>query len=231
MDKKAKSPSIKEADLFEPVKEHLETLGYKVNGEIHSCDLVAQKDEELLVVELKKQLNLEVILQAVERQKISETVYIAVLKPEKFRKDSKLKRICHMLRRLEIGLMFVSLKKLPGTVEVVQLAEAFDRNKSRSQNKRKRNLVESEFSRRQTKTTGGVTRTKVMTAFREASISVANEIERLGESKCKDLVHLGLDNKKVQTILYKNYYGWFKRTGQGIYNVSDQWHKEKDQYQ
>lgn len=231
MDKKAKSPSIKEADLFEPVKEHLETLGYKVNGEIHSCDLVAQKDEELLVVELKKQLNLEVILQAVERQKISETVYIAVLKPEKFRKDSKLKRICHMLRRLEIGLMFVSLKKLPGTVEVVQLAEAFDRNKSRSQNKRKRNLVESEFSRRQTKTTGGVTRTKVMTAFREASISVANEIERLGESKCKDLAHLGLDNKKVQTILYKNYYGWFKRTGQGIYNVSDQWHKEKDQYQ
>lgn len=227
---------IKESDLYEPVKQYLESKGYKVNGEIHSCDLVGQKDAELLVVELKKQLNLEVILQAAERQKIAEVVYIAVLKPGDFKKNAKYKRICHLLRRLEIGLILVSfkqtasLKPMSSAVEVVQLAEAFDRHKSQIQNKKKRRRVENELLNRNTQTTGGISKTQVMTSYREQAILIAKELERHEHCKPKDLSHLELPNKKVQTILYSNYYGWFNRVDKGIYTVSDLWHREREKY-
>ena len=233
---KVTAKDIKESDLYEPVKLYLESKGYKVNGEIHSCDLVGQKGTELLVVELKKQLNLEVILQAAERQKIAEIVYIAVLKPANFKKNAKYKRICHLLRRLEIGLILVSLKKsseskpLNAAVEVVQLAEAFDRLKSQTQNKKKRKRVENELLSRTAQTTGGISKTQVMTAYREQAILIAKELERQECCKPKDLSHLGLPVKKVQTILYSNHYGWFNRIDKGIYKISNVWISEREKY-
>lgn len=233
---KVTAKDIKESDLYEPVRQYLESKGYKVNGEIHSCDLVGQKEAELLVVELKKQLNLEVILQATERQKIAEIVYIAVLKPADFKKNAKYKRICHLLRRLEIGLMLVSFKtassskSISSGVEIVQLAEAFDRHKSQIQNKKKRKRVENELLSRNAQTTGGISKTQVMTAYREQAIVIAKELERHEYCKPKDLSHLGFPNKKVQTILYSNYYGWFNRVDKGIYTVSDLWLSERGKY-
>lgn len=217
------NPSIMESDLFLPVKDHLEGLGYNVNGEVMNCDLLANKDEEWLVVELKKTLNLEVILQAAERQKISDVVYIAVLKPENFHKNAKYKRICHLLRRLEIGLMLVKFKGKGSSVEVVQIAEPFDRVKSQRVNQKKRTKTQEEFKKRKTQSVGGITRTKIMTAYREQAIEIAKILEIKGPSKPKDLTEMGLDSKQVQNILYKNYYGWFNRLGQGIYETSEAW--------
>ena len=59
-------PKMKETDLYPPVKRYLEGQGYAVKGEIHDCDVVAVRgDEAPVIVELKLNLNLEVILQAV----------------------------------------------------------------------------------------------------------------------------------------------------------------------
>jgi hypothetical protein len=222
---------IKESDLYMPVQAYFESLGYEVNGEIHSCDLVAKYEEEILVVELKKTLNLEVILQAAERQKIAETVYVAVLKPKNFKKSQKYKRICHLLRRLEIGLMLVTLTTDKCHVEVVQVAESFDRHRSRQANKRKRVQLEKEFSKRKTKTTGGVTKTKIMTAYREDAVAIAKEMERLEVVKPKELIFLGLTTQRVQTILYHNHYGWFERVERGIYRITEQWLLDKQLYE
>lgn len=216
-------PCIMESDLFLPVQTYLQSLGYAVNGEVKSCDVLANKDEEWLVVELKKTLNLEVILQAAERQKISDLVYIAVLKPEKFNKSSKYKRICHLLRRLEIGLMLVKLDGKGSQVEVVQRAEPFDRLKSQRVNQKKRVKTQEEFKKRKSQSVGGVTRTKVMTAYREQAIEIAELLEEKGPSQPKNLTILGVDSKQVQNILYKNYYGWFNRLGKGIYETSEAW--------
>ena len=48
------------------MKRFLESQGYEVKGEVGNCDVAAVRgDEELVVVELKQSLNLELVLQAV----------------------------------------------------------------------------------------------------------------------------------------------------------------------
>ncbi len=226
----ANKAEIKESDLYAPVRDYLQDLGYFVNGEINSCDIVAQKSDEMLVVELKKSLNLEVILQATERQKIADTVYIAVLKPKNIFKNKKYKRICHLLRRLEIGLMLVTIKPEGSRIEIVQTAEVFDRIKSRQMNQKKRKQVELEFGKRKTQTTGGVTKTKITTAYREEAVVIAKAIELAGPSTPKSLQYLEIPARRIQNILYGNYYGWFERVETGIYNITDRWEIEKDLY-
>ena len=67
-----------ETDLYPPIKTMLEQQGFVVKGEIKQCDVMALRDEQMLVVELKTTLNLTLILQAVERLALTEFVYIAV---------------------------------------------------------------------------------------------------------------------------------------------------------
>ena len=224
----SESKILLESDLYAPVSAYLEMLGYEVNGEINSCDIVAMKADEMLVVELKKTLNLEVILQATERQKIAESVYVAVQKPKNIYKNKKFKRICHLLRRLEIGLMLVTIKGNEQKVEVFQVAETFDRIKSRQMNQRKRKQVETEFTKRKSKTTGGVTKTKITTAYREEAVSIARAIEVNGTSAPKNLVFLGISRQRIQSILSGNYYGWFERVDKGIYQTTQAWQQEKE---
>ena len=84
---------ILEEDLYDPVKDFLLQKGYKVNGEVKDCDVTAMKDESLIVVELKKNLSVTLISQAVKRQKVADSVYIAIPKPLKFRMNGKWKDI------------------------------------------------------------------------------------------------------------------------------------------
>jgi hypothetical protein len=67
-----------ETDLYRPVKQFLEAQGYAVKGEIGPCDVVAVRGGEApVVVELKERLSLSLILQAVDRLTVSDTVYVA----------------------------------------------------------------------------------------------------------------------------------------------------------
>lgn len=218
---------LKESDLFMPIYEYFEELGYLVNGEVKGCDLVAVKDDELIVVELKKTLNLDVILQGVERQKIGDLVYIAAFKPKNFKKNQRFKRICHLLRRLEMGLIFVSFIKERPVVEVVLTAEPFDRVKSRSSHSKRRTSTLKEMSMRKTKTVGGITRTKIITAYREQAIEIAYFLEAEGPTSPKNVKCDNIDKNKIQSILSKNYYGWFSRIDRGIYQVTTQWQQDK----
>ena len=70
---------LSESDLYLPVKRFLESQGYEVKGEVGDCDVAAVRgDEELVVVELKLSLNLELVLQAVDRLVVTSKVYVGV---------------------------------------------------------------------------------------------------------------------------------------------------------
>ena len=59
---------LRESDLYAPVRDYLEGLGYEVRGEVRGCDIAAVRDGELIVVELKTGFTLELIYQALDRQ-------------------------------------------------------------------------------------------------------------------------------------------------------------------
>ena len=72
-----------ESDLYGPVRDYLQDLGYEVKGEVKSCDVTAMRDGELIVVELKRGFTLELIYQAINRQRVADGVYVAVPLPKR----------------------------------------------------------------------------------------------------------------------------------------------------
>jgi len=98
-----------ESDLYRPVHDYLVEQGYTVRSEVRNCDIVAAKGGDLIVIELKRAINLSLIAQAVERQKITDSVYVAVPRPSNMRNwQVQTKTVQGLLRRLEIGLILVS---------------------------------------------------------------------------------------------------------------------------
>lgn len=222
---------IKEEDLYDPIKDYFEGLGYKVNGEVKNCDVTALKDDQLIVVELKKNLTVALLSQAVDRQRTADLVYIAIPKPKKFKLNAKWRDILHLLRRLELGLIFVSFKKDLNVVEVVQHPLPFDRNKSMQINKRKRNLLVKEIEgRNRDLNKGGSRGKKLVTAYREAAIFIACCLKEYGALSPKKLRQLGCDEKKTTSILYENHYGWFQRIEKGIYSITEEGLKDLQEY-
>ena len=71
--------AIRETDLYAPIKLLLESQGYEVKSEIGAADVVAVREQEdPVIVELKTGFSLSLFHQAVERQKITDAVYVAV---------------------------------------------------------------------------------------------------------------------------------------------------------
>ena len=68
----------RETDLYAPVKAHLEAAGYEVKAEIGPADVMGVQGDAIVVVELKAGFSLKLLQQAVARQSITETVYVAV---------------------------------------------------------------------------------------------------------------------------------------------------------
>ncbi|NOX30220.1 MAG: hypothetical protein GXP35_09250, partial [Actinobacteria bacterium] len=70
---------VRETDLYGPVKALLKSQGYEVKGEIGAADIVGVRgDEPPVVIELKTQFSLALFHQAIDRQSITDVVYVAV---------------------------------------------------------------------------------------------------------------------------------------------------------
>lgn len=197
-----------ETELYEPVKKLLEEKGYTVKGEVGDCDVyAATPDGKTLAVELKVRLNLDVIIQAAQRQKVSDSVYIAVPSPRK----SGLKRwqnICHLLRRLEIGLITVK----PEGANITFEAKAFDRAAAYRRSKKTREKIEEEFSLRHGDLNVGGTKGKTVTLYRERAVLIAALTDKYGKIRFMDVPYM-TGNPKASAIIKNNYYGWFEHDG------------------
>lgn len=213
--KKAKSTAFRETDLYDPVRKFLSAQGYTVRGEVVGCDVAATRNGELVVVELKRSITTALLMQAAERQKLADTVYVAVVRPENMGRGSRWKGLSHLLRRLELGLMIVSFTGRNPRVEVVFDPKPY----KRPHNARKRHRVLAEMEGRSADhNIGGSNRRKLLTAYREQALFLAHCLDRLGPLSPRALRALGAGPKTLP-ILYHNVYGWFEHVGRALYDV------------
>jgi hypothetical protein len=68
-----------------------------------------------------------------------------------------------------------------------------------------------------------------MTAYKENAVYIACCLEMYGQLSPRKLRELGTGNK-TQSILGKNYYGWFERVERGIYKLSKKGHEVFSMY-
>jgi len=110
---------MKESELYPPLKRFLESQDYEVKGEVLDCDALAVRGKEApVVVELKLTLNLDVVLQAVERLALTPKVYIGVPKQCNILNRQR-KRIIKLLRMLGLGLIMIDSDRKTNGVEVL----------------------------------------------------------------------------------------------------------------
>jgi hypothetical protein len=72
---------MSETSLYPAVKHFLEGAGFCVKGEIKGCDAVAVQDGgqlRLAIVEMKLGFNLDLLLQAMDRMRVADEVWLAV---------------------------------------------------------------------------------------------------------------------------------------------------------
>ena len=196
------------------MKRYLEAAGYAVKGEVGGCDLVGLCEGEpplVVICELKQAFNLELVLQAVDRQAQSDEVWIAARLSPTGKGRERDRRFRDLCRRLGLGMLGVSAGD---HVEIIvsPLAPMPKRNT------RKRNrLVEEHRRRKGDPTSGGSTRQPIMTAYRQQALACAAALQA-GPLRPRDLK---ASTPIAARILRDNVYGWFDRIDRGIYGLTD----------
>jgi hypothetical protein len=223
--KKAKR-AIAETDLHEPVAKYLRANGYKVRSEVEGCDITAVRGEDLIIIELKRRFDTKLLVQAAQRQRITDSVYVALPRPDESLWSKRWREIQHLLKRLELGLILVSFRGRNSSVEVVFHPVAYVRRKRKS---KKRAVLREIEARSGDYNLGGSVGRKLVTAYRENAIHVACALEKFGPLSPKHLVKLGT-GPKTYSILYDNHYGWFDRIGRGLYELKPQGRAELASY-
>ncbi|MCE2573119.1 DUF2161 family putative PD-(D/E)XK-type phosphodiesterase [Motilimonas eburnea] len=211
-----------ETDLYPPIKAMLEAQGFTVKGEVKQCDVMAVRQDDILVVELKNTLNLTLILQAVERLALTDFVYIAVpadCAPLKKQQKSIIK----LLRRLGLGLIVVAFVGEQAYVETLVSIGDYQPRK----NTAKKQLVLNEFHQRQgdPELGGASSKGKKMTVYRQRMIRIAQYLEHHGATKAGVLAK-AIDEPKAGNMLSSNLYHWFERISTGVYQLSRQGREE-----
>lgn len=205
-----------EKELYAPVCRLFEKRGYKVNAEVKDCDMTAVKDDEFIIVELKKNLSVNLLAQGVKRQKTGADVFVAVPKPKQY-SFRKFRSTFSVLKKLELGLIFVSLRGEHSFAEIVFEPKPYT---SAYKNRKKRDEIMNEINGRTIETnTGGVTGTKIVTAYTEKCIHIACILDMYGNLSPKRIRELG-GAENTYTILRGNVYGWFQKTEKGIYGIT-----------
>ena len=218
---------LSEVDLYQPVHNFLCAAGYQVQAEVDDCDVVAKQGEQLIIVELKLGFSTTLLVQATDRQRLTDLVYVALPRPSGREWRYRWPSYQHLLRRLELGLMFVSFGTESPLVEIVFDPQPYQRRRN---SRRRQHLLTEVAGRSQAYNQGGSTRRKLMTAYREAALVIAKHLASSTEPLSpKTLRALGAD-AKAGSILYQNYYGWFTRIDRGLYTISETGQKALNEY-
>ena len=208
------APTLREEQLYAPVKAFLEAQGYDVKSEVRGCDVVARRaDEPPVIVELKRAFTLDLVLQGLDRLAMSDQVYLAVAPPLRVpgrRPRTAAVRLC---RRVGLGLLLVHPER--------SLVEPLcDPGPYRPRTSRPRtSLLLREFARRVgDPNTGGQTRRPIVTAYRQTALRCAAVLERHGPTRVALLSTA--TGTPAGPLLRQNVYGWFERVDRGVYALS-----------
>jgi hypothetical protein len=216
---------FRETDLYAPIKSLLEGQGYEVKSEIGAADVMAVRDgEDPLIVELKTGFSLSLFHQAIERQSITDAVYVAV--PRKsgktFIKSIRVnKSLC---RRLGLGLITVRMKD--GCVEIHNDPAPYRPRQS----KQKRTRLLKEFAKRVgDPNTGGATRRGLITAYRQDALRCVKVLHENGPTKAASVAKIS-KVENARRLMADNHYGWFERIQTGIYSLRPNGQSAVNQY-
>ncbi len=215
---------MQETAMFPVIKKQLNALEFSVKAEVNSVDIMAKKGNKTLLVEMKTSFSISLIYQGSERQKLSDYVYLAIPKPaEKTLRSKTFKEKQTITKRLGLGLMLVDVDNDHVTF-LVDPALPTPRKDAK-----KRRKLEKEFLLRQTAINeGGVTRTKIITSYRELALRIAYFLKD-GEKPLKDIVDY-TGEMKTTRVLQNNHYAWFVRVSRGIYALSEDGKKALQDY-
>jgi len=202
---------MKETDLYQPIKAHLEAAGYEVKSEVAAADVVAMKpDVPPLIVEMKTAFSLALLHQGVARLAVTDCVYVAVARPKSFKALTANIKLC---RRLGLGVLTV--RPRDGFVEV----HADPGPYAPRQSKRKQTVLLREFARRRgDPNMGGAQTGQVVTAYRQDALACRAYLQEHGPSKGADVAK-GAYVPRATQIMRDNHYGWFERVGRGVYGL------------
>jgi hypothetical protein len=214
---------MKESDLYSPLKSYLESQKYEVKGEVEDCDVLAIRDAEPpLIVELKLSLNLTVVLQAVDRLKLTPSVYIGVPKQCSALKR-KYKQVCKLFRLLGVGLITIDPLRKSGGVRI--LLDPGEYKPRISKHRQVRLLGEFEQRVGDPNLGGSDNQKGIMTAYRQRALIVALFLDKQGPTKASDVAHRTKETTS-RDILYRDVYGWFDKVSRGIYELSPRGKRE-----
>jgi hypothetical protein len=211
-----------ETDLFNPVKKLLETFGYHVKGEVVHTDVFGVKEGQTIAVELKNQISLKLIYQAIERLKIADKVYIGIPKKAILSHRKDMKYLKQLLIKLNIGLISIDQNEAYFIINIEHGST------SKRSNHKKRRVIK-EFSERENHINLGGTRGKIVTAYKEKVIRIALMLQKMKSASPKKLMeHTGIE--ETSRILQSNFDGWFEKVDRGIYQLSLKGEKELAHY-
>lgn len=206
---------MKETDLYQPIKSLLENQGYEVKAEIGAADVMAVRGEETpVIVELKTAFSLALFHQGIERQAITDLVYIAVPRGTGKPFLKALKNNKSLCRRLGLGLITVRMKD--GFTEIHLDPAPYKPRKSKVKQQR----LLREFAKRiGDPNEGGSTKTILMTAYRQDALKCLLHLSKQGPTKAS-VVAKSVDVERARNIMAHDHYGWFEKVEKGIYGIT-----------
>jgi hypothetical protein len=203
-----------ETELYPPLKTLLQAQGFSVAGEVKNCDLVATRNDELVIVEMKRAFNLELVLQGIHRQSLAERVYLAIETPRRLR-GRRWGRILKLCRLLNLGLLTVRFGSKPNVDVMLDPGPYKPRLDARN-----RRLLLNEVSQRSVDCNlGGSVGRPIVTAYREKALRIAWHLKQHGPARPCDLAEAA-QTRKAGSIVLKNFYGWFDRIERGLYQLT-----------
>lgn len=217
-----------ESELYAPLKLFFEQRGYSIKGEVRHCDLVGIKvgrdNEAPLIVEIKKTFSLALLLQGLERQKLSSNVYLAVEcnRTKKGAHNQRWSEITALCRRLGLGLVTITFYKTKTPLVEMRCTPSPDIDGTKPARKspaRSASLIREFHERSGDYNVGGSYGTKLVTAYREKALRIAVAMQEgaiFSPKQVKELSGIGT----AGAILRDNYYGWFERIAKGQYQLT-----------
>lgn len=194
--------TVRETELYQPVKLLLERQGYDVKGEVGAADIVARRDEEdPVIVELKTGFSLSLFHQAIDRQSISDSVYIAVPRGPGKNFLKSLRNNRKLCRRLGLGLITVRLKD--GFTEIHLDPAPYQPRQLKPMKVRLLREFEKLVG---DPNTGGSMRRGVMTAYRQDALRCLIVLDAKGPTKAAEVAKCS-GVEKARRLMADNHYG------------------------
>jgi len=203
---------MREVALYPAIKRFLAARGFEAKGEVGGCDVVGVREGEppiLVILEMKLGLNLELVLQGVDRLASADEVWLAVRATRRGRdRDRRARILCRML-----GFGLLAVHSARGDVEVLAEPEPY---RPRANLRRRRALLAEHRARNGDPSPGGTRGEPIVTAYRQEALACAAGL-LAGPRRPRDLVPVA---PRAGAILLRDVYSWFTRVERGVYSVN-----------